>query len=471
MDARDRAIPRGADVSLYQVVNPATGETENEYDTATDAQIEQAIVDAAQAFRSWRTTSKPDRAAIISRVAQLHLDRKEELAALITREMGKTTADAIGEVEFSASIYQYYADNAVELLKDEPLPSDTGGTAIVRRSPIGPLLGIMPWNFPYYQVARFAGPNLMIGNTILLKHAPQCPESALAVEKIFQDAGLPSGAYVNIFATNDQAATIIADPRVAGVSVTGSERAGTAVAELAGANLKKVVLELGGSDPFIVIDADDIAEVAKTAVAARMENAGQSCNASKRMIVTDAVYDEFVKEFTAGMAAQVTGDPTDPATTYGPLSSEAAAKALIEQIDDAVAKGATVHTGGHRIDRPGAFVEATVLSGVTEGMRAFREELFGPAAVVYRVADVEEAIAVANDTPFGLGGAVFAKDQQLALDIADRIDAGMVWINEAEGGGPELPFGGTKRSGVGRELGPLGIDEFVNKKLIHSPAS
>jgi succinate-semialdehyde dehydrogenase / glutarate-semialdehyde dehydrogenase len=457
-------------VSLYQVVNPATGETESEYDTATDAQIEQAVADAARAFGSWRTTTKADRAAVIGRVAQLHLDRKDELAALITREMGKTTVDAIGEVEFSASIYQYYADNAAELLKDEPLPSDTGGTAIVRRSPIGPLLGIMPWNFPYYQVARFAGPNLMIGNTILLKHAPQCPESALAVEKIFHDAGLPAGAYVNIFATNEQAATIIADPRVAGVSVTGSERAGTAVAELAGANLKKVVLELGGSDPFIVIDADDIAEVAKTAVTARMENAGQSCNASKRMIVTDGVYDEFVKEFTAGMSAQVTGDPTDPATTYGPLSSEAAAKALIEQIDDAVAKGATVHTGGHRVDRPGAFVEATVLSGVTEGMRAFREELFGPAAVIYRVADVEEAIAVANNTPFGLGGAVFAKDEQLALDIADRIDAGMVWINEAEGGGPELPFGGTKRSGVGRELGPLGIDEFVNKKLIHSPS-
>lgn len=458
-------------MSLYQVVNPATGETEKEYDTATDAQIEQAISDAAAAFRSWRTTAKPDRAAIIARVAQLHLDRKKELAAIITREMGKTTADAVDEVEFSASIYQYYADNGADLLRDEPLPSDTGGTAIVRRSPIGALLGIMPWNFPYYQVARFAGPNLMIGNTILLKHAPQCPESALAVEKIFTDAGLPHGAYVNVFATNDQAATIIADPRVAGVSVTGSERAGTAVAELAGANLKKVVLELGGSDPFIVIDADDIAAVAEAAVAARMENAGQSCNASKRMIVTDAVYDEFVEEFTAGMAAQVTGDPTDPSTTYGPLSSEAAAATLIEQIDDAVSKGATLHTGGHRLDRPGAFVEATVLSGVTEGMRAFREELFGPAAVVYRVADVEEAIAVANDTPFGLGGAVFAKDEKIALEIADRIDAGMVWINEAEGGGPELPFGGTKRSGVGRELGPLGIDEFVNKKLIHSPAS
>ena len=458
-------------MSLYQVLNPATGETESEYDTATDAQIEQAVTDASQAFGSWRTTSKADRAAIISRVAQLHLDRKDQLAAIITREMGKVTADAIDEVEFSASIYQYYADNAADLLKDEPLPSDTGGTAIVRRSPIGPLLGIMPWNFPYYQVARFAGPNLMIGNTILLKHAPQCPESASAVEQIFHDAGLPHGAYVNVFATNDQAATIIADPRVAGVSVTGSERAGTAVAELAGANLKKVVLELGGSDPFIVIDAEDIAEVAKAAVAARMENAGQSCNASKRMIVTDAVYDDFVKEFTAGMAAQVTGDPTDPGTNYGPLSSEAAAKTLIDQVDDAVAKGATLHTGGHRLDRPGAFVEATVLSGVTEGMRAFREELFGPAAVVYRVADVEEAIAVANDTPFGLGGAVFAKDEKLALDIADRIDAGMVWINEAEGGGPELPFGGTKRSGVGRELGPLGIDEFVNKKLIHSPAS
>jgi succinate-semialdehyde dehydrogenase/glutarate-semialdehyde dehydrogenase len=243
-----------------------------------------------------------------------------------------------------------------------------------------------------------------------------------------------------------------------------------AVAAIAGQHLKKVVLELGGSDPFIVLDTDDIGSVARSAVAARMENAGQACNASKRMIVMDGLYDEFVTEFTAAMAEQVTGDPTDPDTTFGPLSSEQAAQNLMDQITDAVSKGATVHLGGARVDRPGAFVEATVLSGVTPEMRAYREELFGPAAVVYRVANVDEAVTLANDSPYGLGGAIFAKDEALALEVADRLDTGMVWINEAEGGGADLPFGGTKRSGVGRELGPAGIDEFVNKKLIHTPA-
>jgi len=263
-------------------------------------------------------------------------------------------------------------------------------------------------------------------------------------------------------------ATMIADPRIAGVSVTGSERAGTAVAAVAGQNLKKVVLELGGSDAYLVLDGADVANVAKAAVAARMENGGQSCNAAKRMIVVDSVFDEFTKQFTAGMAAQVTGDPFDPATTYGPLSSELAAKRLVEQIDDAVTKGATVHLGGHRVDRPGAFVEATVLSGVTPEMRAYSEELFGPAAVIYKVADADEAVALANSSAYGLGGAVFSSDEALALDVADRLDVGMAWVNQVEGGGAELPFGGTKRSGVGRELGPLGIDEFVNKKLIHT---
>jgi succinate-semialdehyde dehydrogenase/glutarate-semialdehyde dehydrogenase len=330
------------------------------------------------------------------------------------------------------------------------------------------VLGIMPWNFPYYQVARFAAPNLMIGNVIVLKHAPQCPESALAMQQILRDAGLPDDAYINVFASNEQVATMIADPRIAGVSVTGSERAGTAVAAAAGQNLKKVVLELGGSDAYLVLDGADIANVAKEAVAARMENGGQSCNAAKRMIVVDGAFDEFTKQFTAGMAAQVTGDPTDPATTYGPLSSELAAQRLIEQIDDAVSKGATVHLGGHRVDRPGAFVEATVLSGVTPEMRAYREELFGPAAVIYKVANADEAVELANSSAYGLGGAVFSSDEALALDVADRLDVGMAWVNQVEGGGAELPFGGTKRSGVGRELGPLGIDEFVNKKLIHT---
>ncbi len=384
--------------------------------------------------------------------------------------MGKTTAEAVGEIEYVADIYRYYADQGPALLADEQLPSDGDGTAMVRKAPIGPLLGIMPWNYPYYQVARFAAPNLMVGNPVLLKPAPQCPESALATEQIFRDAGLVADAYLNLFATNDQIARMIADRRVRGVSVTGSERAGTAVAALAGANLKKVVLELGGSDAFIVLDAPDLSSVVDAAVEARMENAGQACNAAKRFIVADHLYDEFVDRLTAAMAARTTGDPTDPATAYGPLSSEAAAVALMGQVDDAVGKGAKVQTGGRRLDRPGAFVEATVLTDVTPEMRAYHEELFGPVAVVYRVDDVDEAVTLANDTPYGLGGVVYHSDPAVALEVADRLDTGMVWVNAPEGGGPELPFGGTKRSGVGRELGPYGIDEFVNRKLIHLPS-
>jgi succinate-semialdehyde dehydrogenase/glutarate-semialdehyde dehydrogenase len=457
-------------VSMYKVVNPATGETESEFPTITDEALADVVARADAAYQTWRFTPLDERSRIISNVARLYEERADNLAELITREMGKPTVEALGEIEFTASIYRYYAEQGPSLLQDKPLQSDVPGTAWVRTAPIGALLGIMPWNYPYYQVARFSAPNLMIGNTVILKHAPQCPESALAMEKIFHDAGLPEDAYINIFATNEQVATLIADPRVCGVSVTGSERAGTAVAALAGQNLKKVVLELGGSDPFIVLDTPDVAAVARVAVAARMENAGQACNASKRMIVMDSVYDDFVEEFTSAMAEQVTGDPTDPNTTFGPLSSEQAAQNLMEQINDAISKGAKVNLGGGRVDRPGAFVEATVLTGVTPEMRAYHEELFGPAAVVYRVSSVDEAVKLANDVPYGLGGAIFAQDEKLALEVADKLDTGMVWINEAEGGGPDLPFGGTKRSGVGRELGPLGIDEFVNKKLIHTPA-
>ena len=452
----------------YQVVNPATGQVEKEYPTASDAEIGDILDRAGRGYPEWRRTAMTERAEILRRVAQLYQDRSAELGAIITREMGKTTAEAQGELEFTVAIYRYYADEGPDLLKDQPLHSNTPGTAWVRKSPIGAVLGIMPWNYPYYQVARFAAPNLIIGNTIVLKHAPQCPESALAMEQIFREAGLPADAYINVFASNEQVAQMIADPRITGVSVTGSERAGSAVAATAGQNLKKIVLELGGSDPFIVLDGADLPSVAKAAAAARMENGGQACNASKRMIVTEDVYDEFVSEFTAAMSGYTTGDPTDPATAYGPLSSEQAARNLMDQINDAVSKGAAVHLGGHRVDRPGAFVEATVLSGVTPEMRAYREELFGPAAVVYKVSSADEAVELANSSSYGLGGAVFSDDDALALDVADRLDVGMVWINQAEGGGPELPFGGTKRSGTGRELGPLGIDEFVNKKLIHT---
>jgi succinate-semialdehyde dehydrogenase/glutarate-semialdehyde dehydrogenase len=310
----------------------------------------------------------------------------------------------------------------------------------------------------------------MAGNTIILKHAPQDPESALAMEQIFGDAGLPQDAYINIFASNSQVADMIADPRVAGVSVTGSERAGAAVAEVAGRNLKKVVLELGGSDPFIVLDSDDIAKTVQDAVAGRMGNAGQACTAAKRMIVVGDLYDEFTDQFTAAMAALSPGDPTDPASDFGPLSSEPAAQRLMEQINDAVDKGATVRTGGKRLDRPGAFVEPTVLTDVTPDMRAYHEELFGPAAVVYKVADVSEAVNLANASSFGLGGAVYSADPERAAEVAALLDTGMVWINNPTGSMADLPFGGTKRSGVGRELGSLGIDEFVNKKLIYTPA-
>src|ERR1700683_3284809 len=383
---------------MYQVVNPSTGQVEKEYPTATDAEISDVLDRAAHASTAWRRTPITERAEILRKVAQISKGRAAELAAIITRERAKPTAEAQGELAFPRGIYRYYADNGADLLKDEPLQSNTPGTAWVRKSPVGALLGIMPWNYPYYQVARFAAPNLMIGNTIVLKHAPQCPESALAMEQIFHDAGLPEDAYINIFATNEQIAGMIADPRIAGGSVTGSERAGAAVAAVAGQNLKKVVLELGGSDPFIVLDGADLPKVAKTAARARMENGGQACNASKRMIVADAVYDDFMREFTAAMSTYVTGDPTDPATSYGPLSSEQAARNLMEQIDDAVSKGATVHLGGRRLDRPGAFVEATVLSDVTPEMRAYREELFGPAAVGYQGGRAAEAGALAHST-------------------------------------------------------------------------
>ena len=458
-------------MSEYKVVNPATNETEREFEDATDAEIQQVLERSDRAYQTWRGTAKTERTKVLLAVAELYKERMDDLAALITREMGKPLREAKGEIMLVISIYKYYADQGPALLEDAPLSPRAGGTALIRKEPVGPLLGIMPWNFPYYQVARFAAPNLMIGNTIILKHAPQCPESALAMEQIFRDAGLPADAYINVFATNEQVADMIADPRVVGVSVTGSERAGAAVAEVAGRNLKKVVLELGGSDPFIVLDSDDVSKTVRAAVAGRMGNAGQACNAAKRIIVVGDLYPEFVDQFTAVMSALHPGDPTDSASDFGPLSSEGAAERLMGQINDAVEKGATLRTGGKRVDRPGAFVEATVLTDVTPQMRAYREELFGPAAVIYRVADASEAVALANNSSFGLGGVVYSADPARAQEVADLLDTGMVWINSPQGSMADLPFGGTKRSGVGRELGSYGIDEFVNKKLIYTPAA
>ncbi len=407
-----------------------------------------------------------ERAALLRRVGELHSERRRELAEIVVREIGKPIEQALAEVDFTAEIYGYYADHAESLLADEPIELlDGEGTAVVRRSPFGVLLGIMPWNFPYYQVARFAAPNLAIGNTILLKHAPQCPESAEAMQRIFDDAGFPRGAYENVYATDEQIAWAIADPRVRGVSVTGSERAGAAVAEVAGRNLKKVVLELGGSDPFILLATDDLDAAADAAAEARLDNAGQSCNAAKRFIVADELYDGFVEKLRARFAAARPGDPTAEDTEVGPLSSRTAADRLEDQVKRAVAAGAEVVLGG---GREGNYFEPTILAGIEPGDDASQEEFFGPVAQVYRVGSEEEAVELANRTPFGLGSYVMTTDPAQAERVAEKIEAGMVYVNIVGADAPELPFGGFKRSGFGRELGRYGADEFVNKKLIRS---
>src|SRR6202020_3445797 len=447
----------------YQVLNPSTGQVEQEYPTATDAEIGEILDRAGRGYPAWRRTPMTERADILRRVAQLYQDRSAELGAIITREMGKTTAEALGELEFTVGIYRYYADHGPDLLKDEPLPSNTPGTAWVRKSPIGALLGIMPWNYPYYQVARFAGPNLVIGNTILLKHAPQCPESALAMEEIFREAGFPEGAYKNIFATNDQIEWVIADPRIRGVSLTGSERAGAAVAAIAGRNLKKVVLELGGSDPFIVLGTDDMDATVGQAVGARLENSGQACNAAKRFIVVDDLYDEFTDKFSKALLAVKPSDPTKEGVQVGPLSSSTATERLADQVKRAVDQGATLVAGG---EHDGNFFETTILTDIKPDNDAYKEEFFGPVASIYRVSSEDEAVKLANDTPFGLGSYVMTNDSTQARRGPEKIGGGMVFVNAAGLEGAELPFGGVKRSGFGRELGRFGADEFVNKKMI-----
>jgi succinate-semialdehyde dehydrogenase/glutarate-semialdehyde dehydrogenase len=443
--------------SMYAVVDPSTGETVKEYPTATDAEIEAAVAAATKAHREWsRKSTVAERAALIRKVAELHTERKAELAKIINREMGKPLDQSEGEVDFSAAIYEYYADNAEKFLADEPITLlDGDGSALIRRSSVGVLLGIMPWNYPYYQVARFAGPNLTLGNTILLKHAPQCPESAAALQQIFTDAGYPEGAYVNVYATNEQIAEVIADPRVQGVSLTGSERAGAAVAEIAGRNLKKVVLELGGSDPFILLSSDDLDATVEAAIGGRFENTGQACNAAKRIIVAEDIYDDFLDKFTKKVLAKADG--------LAPLSSVAAAERLDDQVKRAVDNGAKLVSEG---ERKGAFFPPGVLTGVSPDSPSYREELFGPVATVYKVGSEDEAVEVANDTPFGLGSYVFTTDDDQAKRVADKIEAGMVFVNAVGAEGVELPFGGVKRSGFGRELGRFGMDEFVNKKLI-----
>ena len=450
----------------YRVLNPATGEVVETFPTATDEQVQEALAAAQSAFESWRETPIETRAKVVARIGELFTERAEKLAAIITEEMGKPLSEAKGEAEFCTDIFRYFAEEGPALAADTEIKTFAGGRAVVQKLPVGPLLGIMPWNYPYYQVARFAAPNLMLGNTVILKHAESCPRSALAIQQIMDDAGLPKGAYMNVFASHAQIADIIADPRIQGVSLTGSERAGAIIGELAGTNLKKAVLELGGSDPFVVLDSPDVRALADTAWETRMENTGQACNSNKRMIVMEDIFDDFVARLTERAKGLTPGNPAEDAEgTFAPLSSRAAAEGLAAQVRDAVEKGATLHAGGELSDGDAAYFSPAVLTGVTPEMRAYKEELFGPVAVVYKVGSDEDALRLANDTPYGLGGSVFSSDTARAERVAQRLEVGMANVNLPSAEGAEIPFGGVKRSGFGRELGPLGMDEFVNKRM------
>jgi succinate-semialdehyde dehydrogenase/glutarate-semialdehyde dehydrogenase len=443
----------------YAVVDPTTGNTVAEYPDANADQIESALSAAQSAYRHWaRTTTVAERAAVALRAAELFEQRKDDLGSIINREMGKPLNQSIGEAEFAGAITAAFANNAEKWLADEQLEVEDGLKSFFRFQGIGVILGIMPWNYPYYQVARFAVPNLILGNTVILKHAEQCPESALALQQIFADAGFPEGAYVNVFATHEQIGTLIADERVQGVSFTGSDRAGAVVAEQAGRHLKKCVLELGGSDVFLVLDTKNIDHAVEHAVAGRMENTGQACNGSKRVVVIDSHFDEFASKFKAAIAAQ-----SLDAGNYGPLSSARATRTLTGQVQSAIDQGAEVLVGDNTPD--GNFYTPTVLGGVTADMDVYRQELFGPVAQLFKVSSDQEAIDLANSSPYGLGSVVICDDLERAERVGNQLDVGMVFIGAAGLEGTDVPFGGVKKSGYGRELGKAGLLEFANKKL------
>jgi succinate-semialdehyde dehydrogenase/glutarate-semialdehyde dehydrogenase len=449
----------------YQSVNPYDGKTIKTFEESTDAQLETAIKTAAACFETWRHTSFAERAAIATKAATIMRAHADEFAKPVTLEMGKLIGEALGEVALSADIIDYYAWNAEDFLAPQILKPKSG-EAIIESTPIGVLFGVQPWNFPYYQLARFAAPNLMAGNVVMVKHAGCVPQCAMAFEKLWRDAGAPAGAYTNLLISHEQVSRVIDDPRIKGVALTGSVDAGKSVAARAGQNLKKSTMELGGSDAFIVLEDADLDATVKWAVWAKMNNMGQCCVAGKRFIVLEELADKFLEKFQAALATFKAGNPMDKATTLGPLSTEAALVQLLGQIKRAVAKGAKVLLGGNRIDRPGSFMETTILTNIKLGNPAYREEFFGPVALFFRVKNEDEAIALANDSDFGLGGSVFTKDIARGKRVASRIDTGMVFINHPTWTACDLPFGGIKNSGYGRELSSLGIQEFVNKKLV-----
>ncbi|MCI1778519.1 MAG: NAD-dependent succinate-semialdehyde dehydrogenase [Bacteroidales bacterium] len=451
--------------STIRTVNPFNNEIVKTFDTMSHEQVSSIINKADTAYKSWKKTSFATRSAIIHKVAEIMRKRKRELGELATLEMGKLLKESISEVELSADIFDYYAKNAEKLLADKKLETPFG-EAFISYDPIGVILSVQPWNFPYYQVTRSAAPNIMAGNTMVLKHASNVPQCAKLMEDIFIEAGLPDGVYNNIFLPGKDVEPLVSNPKIAAVSLTGSEPAGASIAGAAGSKAKKSTLELGGSDPFLVLEDADIDDAVETAVYGRMWNAGQVCVSPKRVIVPEKRYDEFLDKVKSTFTKLKVGNPMDDDTDVAPLSTEKAARDVVKQIEKAKEQGAHILLGGKRADRPGAFVEPTLITGVTSEMNAYYEEIFGPVFVLYKYKTLDEAINLANATDFGLGGTVFGTDKKKAVEVARQIETGMVYINHVTGIAPELPFGGAKRSGYGREQGEAGIYEFVNEKLI-----
>jgi succinate-semialdehyde dehydrogenase / glutarate-semialdehyde dehydrogenase len=449
----------------YESVNPFDGKTLKTFAEITDEQLENKIAAAQTCYETWRHKTYAERSVIVAKAAAIMHEKRDDFARLATLEMGKRIDEARGEVTFSADILAYYAQNAERFLAPVEL-NPVVGTAHMESSPMGVIFCVEPWNFPFYQLARVAGPHLMAGNVIVVKHAGIVPQCAIAFEKLWIEAGAPAGLYTNLFATHTQSDRIVNDSRVRGVALTGSVAAGKSVASKAGANVKPSSMELGGSDAFIVLEDADLDHTIKWAVWGRMYNAGQTCCAAKRFIVVEAVADKFLEKFRAALAALKPGDPMDEQTTLGPLSSESALLQLLKQVDAAVEHGAKLALGGKRIERPGSYMQPSILTDIKPNNPAFREEFFGPVALFFRVKDEDAAIALANDSDFGLGGSVFTKDEARGQRVASRVETGMMFVNNISWSDAELPFGGIKYSGYGRELGDMGIQEFVNKKLV-----
>lgn len=452
-----------------QTTNPFTNEVEKTFEPMSRAAINQAIDGANKAFQDWRSTPIAERAALLVKAAEELRSNREHYARLMTIEMGKLLKEGIDwELPNCADMCEYYAKNGAKFMAPERIDEVTEGEAYLETHPIGVIFGVMPWNFPFYQVIRFIAPNVMAGNTVLFKHASNVPQCAIAIEEVFRKVGFPEGVVTNMLMSSSDSELVISNPAVRAVSLTGSERAGSAVASLAGKHLKKAVMELGGSDAFIITEDTEINKIGEIAYNAKMFNCGEVCTGAKRYIVVEEKYDEFLEDFTRRMREAQAGNPLDADTGYGPMVSEQEAENLLGIIMTAQVQGATIHLGGVRGEGEGAWMEPTIVTDVTKDMNIYKLELFGPAAMVFKVKDVDEAIELANDSPFGLSSAIMCDDVERAQELASRLETGVTFINDMTISEPCLPFGGVKNSGFGRELGRAGMEEFVNKKLVRT---